>query len=801
MGAVVGTERLTNEEKLLRRALRIAAVIFTCETLVYLIPAFVGSTQADWIQLPFIVNSVVKAAVLGGVCWIAGADVRRFSSVMPVLFVGTAGWVVVGSVVALFGEVTRHFDIFGIDVWVGWILWGGVALEGSLTALFFFLHRRAQKARYKLGYFSPLSFQTLAALADVLVAGDDERITPEEVAQNADTYLAGFDARRKWVIKMALIGLYAYPLLTIRPPLPLMASGERLEFLKKRFLFDVEQRRIHGFHRELVQAMIRLGQQMAFLGYYGDPRTFEQTGYVPFSARPRYDPALRSEAAKLHPRVTTLPHRGLPAEIEADAVVIGSGAAGAIIAANLAEKGREVLILERGEHVDPADFSEDEITQIARLYADGALQLSRDFRFQVLQGMCVGGSTVVNNAVCFEIPDSVLELWNGPELKAGVEPEGLAAAYTQVRKRLRIVEQPSTNLNPGAKQFVAGVEKLGLGANGAGPPIVEANIADCLGCGYCNIGCAFGKKLSMLDTVLPESQAKHGDGFRIIARCRADKLRGSNGAVEAVDCVLRGDNGDERKLRVKAKTVVVAAGAIASSWLLRRSRMGGGQVGENLAFNMGSPVHADFGTEIHAYDGLQISHYLEQHRRGYVFETWFNPVVSQALNMPGWFEDHYRNMSRYTNLTAVGVLVGTHRNAKLRHALTGGADIVYKPTDDDLAKVIDGIKLASKVWLAAGAERVMPATFHYREFRNEAEVDRLDELVRDNSDLSLGTGHPQGGNALSAERSMGVVDPEFRVHGMSNLYVCDASVFPTSITVNPQMTVMALAEYAAPLIT
>src|SRR4029078_5128691 len=114
-----------------------------------------------------------------------------------------------------------HFDIFGVDVWVGWILWGGVALEGSLTVLFFVLRRGAQKPRYKLDYFSPVSFQTLAALAEVLVAGPDERISPEKTAQNADAYIVGFHAKRKWLIKVALLGLYLYPLLTIRPPLPL----------------------------------------------------------------------------------------------------------------------------------------------------------------------------------------------------------------------------------------------------------------------------------------------------------------------------------------------------------------------------------------------------------------------------------------------------------------------------------------------------------------------------------------------------------------------------------------------------
>jgi choline dehydrogenase-like flavoprotein len=96
---------------------------------------------------------------------------------------------------------------------------------------------------------------------------------------------------------------------------------------------------------------------------------------------------------------------------------------------------------------------------------------------------------------------------------------------------------------------------------------------------------------------------------------------------------------------------------------------------------------------------------------------------------------------------------------------------------------------------------VMPSTFAYYEYDNEDQLDKLSEVVRDNTDIQLGTGHPQGGNALGPTASEGVVDPRsFRVHGVANLHLCDASVFPTSIGVNPQLTVMALAEYAAPLI-
>jgi len=94
----------------------------------------------------------------------------------------------------------------------------------------------------------------------------------------------------------------------------------------------------------------------------------------------------------------------------------------------------------------------------------------------------------------------------------------------------------------------------------------------------------------------------------------------------------------------------------------------------------------------------------------------------------------------------------------------------------------------------------MPSTFRYFEFKNEKELDGLRELVRDSTDLTVGTGHPQGGNAMSENPARGVVDPQFRVFGYENLFVCDASVFPSSIGVNPQLTVMALADYAVPFV-
>jgi choline dehydrogenase-like flavoprotein len=638
-----------------------------------------------------------------------------------------------------------------------------------------------------------MAFKALAGLAEVVV--DPERLPPEEVAANVDRYMGGFRAQRKWVVKVALAGLWLYPLRFLKPPFPAMSREARREFVEKRFVDDVLYGPMH-FARRLVQAMFRLSSQMAYLGFYGDSRTFDATGYKPFTQRDRFPEELRQVPARL-PRLSCLTPADLNSDtISADAVVIGSGAAGAIVAYRLAEAGWSVLVLERGLYLHPSEFEEDEVRQISNLYADGALQLSRDFSFQVLQGMCVGGSTVVNNAVCFDLPDDVLRRWNGSKHGAGLNEAKLAEAFSSVRKWLGVRRPPSPFLQPGASKFLKGAEELGL-ANGSNEvDVVATNIADCPGSGYCNIGCPYGTKLSMLDKVLPEGQERFGaDQLRILPECRAERIETTNGRAQAVLARLS----DGRKLRVEARTVVVSAGAIASSWLLMQSKIARSRAGRDVCFNMGSPVTADFDDVLDSFDGVQISHYLQPEAgSGFVMETWFNPVVSQALNMPGWLDDHRENMRRFRHLTAGGVLVGTKGTARLRPALTGGVDIDFKLAREDLQTLVDALKLLSRIYLQAGARRVMPSTFRFHAFTDESQLDQLDEYVEKSRYLSIGSGHPQGGNALSGDPGRGVVDPTFRVHGFENLFVCDASVFPTATTVNPQLTVMALAEYAAP---
>ena len=772
------------------RALRIFALVLGAVSLGFAVLYVVNGVSSKS-EFPFVVNSVAKDALLLGLCVLVFADVRRWAAVAVPLLAGAhllmATMLIVTGIWGNTDAIDHTLITGGGAVRPIWLI-ADVVIAVALIAL----HFMAARSRYDLRYLPPSAFRALMAVAEVLVLREDREIAPAEVAGRADRYLASFRAKGKWGVRVMLVALAYLPLFLLRPPLFAMSVDARQAWLQKHFLDDVSRRRLPKFLRDLLQEMIRVAQQFCFMGYYGDERAARRAGYVPFSQRPGAEQAI-AHARHRYDGVRCMTPADITGEVlTADVVVVGSGAGGATLAYELARRGREVLVLERGAHIDPRDFTEDEITQLSNLYADGALTLSTDFHFQVAQGMCVGGSTVVNNAVCFDLPPSVLDRWLDRHA-AGLDPARLALAFQRIRGFLQVAElAPKAIMNPGARRFVDQLDGRVPWTFG----VVECNITDCLGSGYCNMGCPYGKKLSALDWTLPRAQREFPDGVRILPDCAVEKVLLRDDVAHGVQA----RTGDGRKLTVRANKVVLSAGAIASSLILQRSGLADGRAGHGLAFNMASPVTFDFAEEVHSERGAQITHYIEPHdpaHEGIALESWFNPIVAQSLFMPGWFEQHWDNMRRYAHMTCLGVVVGTGNDATVSAGLLGGVKLEYTPSAVDFAKLKQGLRLACELGLDAQAERVMPATFQLLELRGHDELWKLDTEITDSSDVSINSAHPQGGNPMSTDASRGVVDPEFRVHGAREVYVCDASVFPTSITVNPQLTVMALAEYAA----
>jgi choline dehydrogenase-like flavoprotein len=350
-----------------------------------------------------------------------------------------------------------------------------------------------------------------------------------------------------------------------------------------------------------------------------------------------------------------------------------------------------------------------------------------------------------------------------------------------VREWFGVAPIADTTVTEAAKRFKQAVGELDLPGEFER---MHANISPaCRATGYCNIGCGYGAKLSTLDTVLP--QAQHRFGLELMADVHVEKVE--PGRVFA----RHGPSG--KRLEIEAGEIVIAAGAIGSSYLLQRSRLGGDAVGRDLHFNINSPLTAEFPDEVDAFHGIQMS---DAYRSSdgvprYLVETWFNPPATQALAMPGWFDRHFHNMSRYRNMACSGVLVGTTTPGRVK-AGKHAPDIEYDVSAADQKALVEGLQVAGRIWMKAGADRVMPATFAWQEYLTPDSLSELPKRILESGDLLMTSAHPQGGNALGA-----VVDEDFRVRGTDNLYLCDASVFPTSVHVNPQLTVMGMAQYAA----
>ncbi|MDP9035806.1 MAG: GMC family oxidoreductase [Myxococcota bacterium] len=468
---------------------------------------------------------------------------------------------------------------------------------------------------------------------------------------------------------------------------------------------------------------------------------------------------------------------------ECDVCVIGSGAGGSVIACRAAQRGFSVIVLEAGPYVRPAQMNDAEIDMIPTLYKDGGLQMNSQMDMFILQGACVGGSTTLSNMVMMRAPPAVLEDWQ--RLGAEIDARALARSYDTVERELGTTEADASTFSGSTRRFVEGARTIGLS-----PQRMRKALGNCRGCGNCNIGCSFDAKRSALSTYVPWAEAA---GARVLPETRVDRIETRKRRAVSV----RARSGHTREeIRIFAKQVVVAGGAIGSSSLLLESGIKK-NVGTRVSFNAGSMMVAEFDEPLDGYDADQMTWCV--HGDGYIIEPTHNPLMSAALTTPGWMEQHREMMRRQRHLAYAGSLVSTEATGRVvQSRFWGHEETRFAASDGVLANVKRGLKVITEVFFAAGAKRVILPTHRFRDITSARETSAIEEHVVDTRKISFGSAHPQGGNPLSCDRGIGVVDADFAVHGMDNLFVCDASVFPSSVGVNPIATIMAMADYAAP---
>jgi choline dehydrogenase-like flavoprotein len=472
--------------------------------------------------------------------------------------------------------------------------------------------------------------------------------------------------------------------------------------------------------------------------------------------------------------------------IKVDVCVIGTGAGGAPVAKELAEGGMKVAMLEEGEHLTTDDFTARPRAMTARLYRDaGQTATAGNVPIVMPLGEAVGGTTLVNSGTCFRTPPAVLEMWR---VRFGLEELSAAALepfFRRVERITNVAQVPPRIAGRNAEVVKRGADTLGWSGD-----YVWRNVRGCVGSGVCNFGCPTSAKQHTGLTYVPRAWDA---GATTFTGTRARRIVCDRGRARAVEATTAGGG----RLHVECDTVIVACGAIHTPLLLERNGLGtaSGELGRNLAIHPATAVRALFDEPIDMARGVPQSYFVDEFAdEGIMLEGAAGPPDYAAMSLPFAGARHRDLMLRYQHMSQFGLMVSDVSRGSVRKR-GGRVEIRYDLCREDVATFRRGIELLCELYAAAGATALYPPV----EGAGEMDARELRALPSDirPRDLTLMAFHPLGTARADARPAHGVVDGDLKLHGTEGVYVADGSVVPSSIGVNPQITIMALATRLA----
>jgi choline dehydrogenase-like flavoprotein len=474
--------------------------------------------------------------------------------------------------------------------------------------------------------------------------------------------------------------------------------------------------------------------------------------------------------------------------VDADVVVVGSGAGGATIAAELCEAGFDVVIVEEGSYYQTRDFTADTSAMVRQLYRDGGATMAvGNPPVMYQEGRAVGGSTVINGGMSWRTPDPILARWDKVAGLTGIARE-LEPYFERVEKRIHVA---------GMDHDAIGNDNLLLkrGADAKGWNVIGnlRNQAHCVGSNRCAFGCPTGAKQSALVSYVP--RALHY-GARIYADVRVDHITRHGKRATGVIGTVKGSG---HTLAVRAKLVVSAAGAIHTPALLVRSgfRSRSGQLGHNLSMHPNVKVVAIFDEPVTGWKGahqaFQVREFQDQ---GLLFAAVNMPPSVLAMSFPHRGAALGTLMDQYDHMVLAGMLCEDTTTGRVR-TIDGKPQAFYQLAETDAANLKRGVVLLSELLFAAGAKRILLPFHGAADLYGPDDARRLLDQNIPARGWEVVTVHMMGTARMGADRTRDVTDPFGLVNDVDRLMVADASLFPTPIGVNPMETIMALATRAA----
>ncbi|MBS4728625.1 GMC family oxidoreductase [Mycobacterium sp. SM1] len=474
-----------------------------------------------------------------------------------------------------------------------------------------------------------------------------------------------------------------------------------------------------------------------------------------------------------------------PSVLRADAVVVGSGAGGAMAARTLARTGRLTVVLEEGRRWTVEEFrTRHPIDRYAGLYRGAGATIAFGRPAVVLPiGRAVGGSTVVNSGTCYRPPLAVQQRWRD---KFGLEladPDRLAGHLDEVEHTLRVAPVPLEIMGRNGRLLLDGARALGWRA----APIPR-NAPGCDACCQCAIGCPRNAKFGVHLNALPQACAA---GARIISDARAERILLHDDARARG---VRARRPDGTALDVLADTIVVAAGATETPNLLRRSGIGNHpQIGRNLALHPAVAVAGRFDDDVFAWRGvLQSAAADELHTSdGVLIEATSTPPGMGSMVFPGYGSELLAWLRRAPQVATLGAMVADRGVGRVL-SVRGETVLRYDITPREITKLMVAIEAMGRLLFAAGAVEVLTGLPAGPTVTSLPELS--DVLRRANpKSLHLAAFHPTGTAAAGTDEQRCPVDQRGGLRGVKGVWVADASILPSCPEVNPQMSIMALA--------
>jgi choline dehydrogenase-like flavoprotein len=548
---------------------------------------------------------------------------------------------------------------------------------------------------------------------------------------------------------------------------------------------------------------VRQLRGLTFLFFYGLP---DESGQNPnWKAIGYPGPLSEPPSPEQAPKTIAVEQLDGPAAtLQADVCVVGSGAGGAVIAAELQRAGSSVVVLEMGQYRNESDFKQLELPGMLELYLGGGLATSEDGSIAILAGSTLGGGTVVNYMNCIRTPEHIRREWAEMGVE-GIDQPDYDRHIDAIWERLG-VNDTATSQNRTHKKLIQACEELGY-SHRALTRNTDVSCEDPSVCGYCFAGCQKGCKQSTMKTFLQDAADA---GARFVVGARAERILCGDGRATGVQATITHADGSTTTLTVDAPTVVVAAGAIESPALLLRSGIGGPAAGRHLRLHPAALVAGVYEQPIEGWIGQIQSALSDQFKQcegewGFLIEATTAAPAIVAMSLP-WedglahkqlLEQKFKHFAPFISVARDHgegqVVLDEHGRAVTRWSFSDELDArMFRRAMVELAKL----------QRAAGAQEIV--TFYQQPALTWSDGENFEEFLAEiergslqANDIMAFTAHQMGSCRMGGDPAESVADGRGELHDCKGVWIGDGSAFPTAPGVNPMITIMALAHRTA----